>query len=148
MKKGQVALEFIFIILVIIVYLFTVTKPLTENASEAAKDIEAITRTNLETQKVVNSINRLAMMGDGSQETISIFTPAKSTIRCFPDGNVGFSVVISDKVKPFPLSCPTGTCDKNFPITKSIKVNCLYQTLQGYVRVEKNSGEIDVTQGS
>ncbi len=148
MKKGQVAIEFIFLILVIIVYLFTVTKPLAESASDAARDIEAITRTDAETQKVVNSVNRLALMGDGSKETISVFTPAKSTIRCFPDGNIGFSLRISDKIKPFPQACQSGTCDKNFPVPKSVKINCLLQTLVGYVQIKKASGEITVTQGS
>jgi uncharacterized protein (UPF0333 family) len=147
-QRGQVALEFIFILLIIIIYIFTVTKPIVENATGISEDIDSVSRANNEAQKLLNSVTRVSMMASGSKETLNMIVPKKSVVMCHIDGVIGFSTKLN--VKPYPPQCATGACDKNFGMPAGLKVNCPMVTIsgQGKVTVRKEAdNSVTVTQG-
>ena len=74
-EKGQTSIEFMIIILIVIVYLVTVTRPLVEIAYISIEDIKSLTQTNNETQKILQTINRVNNFSAGTQETIQLVIP-------------------------------------------------------------------------
>ena len=121
MEKGQVAIEFMFIILIVIVYISTVTIPLVKESKEAVTDVDSIARANNETQKIVNVINDVYLMGDGSRQTIKVYVPANTVIYC-EDRNISFKTTLT--LKPYPLQCESGVCTKVFILPKNVTMQC------------------------
>jgi hypothetical protein len=149
MKKGQAALEFIFLVLVVVVYIVTVTMPLSKDTQNALTDVETISRANNETQKIINSINSLSIMGEGSKQTLTVFIPENTFIYC-SDKNISFEVKL--KQPPYPIQCSTGTCKKVFLIPSTITLNCGLQLITGPTKIElileRSESKIAFTQGS
>ena len=125
-QKGQVAIEFIFILLIIIVYIFTVTKPLIDGAGDIVNDIERISRINNETEKISKLINNTQLLGIGTKNTINIFVPDQSTINCYDDTNkIGFSTKINvTGLNPELNLCPDNNCDRNISLFNEIHLDC------------------------
>jgi len=130
-SKGQAAVEFIFIVLLIVMYLFSVTKPLVESTQGVIEDIDTITRSNNEAKKIINSIKRVSMLGSDSKETIQLFIPLNGEVGCYSDGSVGFKAKINQRTlngtsinQPVGL-CPNNSCDKNFSLP-NVAITCMY----------------------
>ena len=147
MQRGQVALEFIFILMIVIIYIFTVTKPLVDSAKDVSDDIDRLSRTNNEAQRLVNSVTEISMLGTGSKEALTLLVPVDANINCFADGVIGFSAKMA--AKPFPPQCIGGSCDKNFSMPSGVFVDCKVKTLSGpwKINVEKTESGVTVTQG-
>jgi len=125
-NKGQVILEFIFIILIVVIYVFTVTKPFIDNSQNTITDIDALTRTNNETNKLVDSINKIYLLGNGSRETLELFVPINGQIICnSADNNIGFIVALNDGTTHEHSLCPNNTCEKSFELNDAIDLDCL-----------------------
>ncbi len=141
MQRGQAALEFMFIILVVIVYLSTVVIPLTQDSKSAVTDIDALSKANNESQKVINAIERVSTFGEGSKETLLLFLPANTTLTC-ADKNISFQTILT--AKPYPAQCMTGTCTKFYSIPQSQTLDCKVPSITGPVKqkivIEKSSG--------
>ncbi len=155
MIRGQVAIEFIFIILLIVVYLFTVTKPLVESSQGILSDIDTITKSNNEATKLVDSVKRVSMLSSGSKETIQLFIPINGEVGCYNGGNIGFKAKINQNtlngssINPPVNLCPKNSCDKNFVIP-NITITCLYAApTKGTIKmaVTKDLGGITIGPG-
>ncbi|MFA5125575.1 MAG: class III signal peptide-containing protein [archaeon] len=149
MKRGQAALEFIFLILVVVVYIVTVTMPLSRDTQSALSDVETLSRANNETQKIMNSINELSIIGEGSKQTLTLFIPENTFIYC-TDTNISYEVKL--KQTPYPIQCSSGTCRKTFLVPSTITLNCSLQLITGPTKMnlvlEKSAAKIAFTQGS
>jgi len=126
------------------------------SAQGSINDISTLTQANNETQKLVNSIKRISLLGNGSKETIQIFAPNGSQIGCYTDGNVGFVVKINQKINdqestnPTSTLCPNNICDKNFELP-NINITCSFNTPQPGTRIfiiEKENNSIKIYPGS
>ncbi|MCX6801372.1 MAG: hypothetical protein NTZ73_04235 [Candidatus Diapherotrites archaeon] len=117
MKKGQASIEFVIIVFIVILFVFTTTKPLLENAKGLTEDIATITRANNETKKLGNTVMEISMLGAGSKKTIELNVPKNAVVHCYQDRNIGFTVEL--QVPPYPEDCNNGICDKNIITAKS-----------------------------
>jgi len=147
MKKGQVAIEFIFILLVIIIYIFTVTKPIIQSGEGAVSDIDSIASMKRETQKITNAINRIYLLGDNSKETITLFIPQENSIFC-NSNTIGFIAKINkDEINP-PLGvCPENSCEYIAETFSGITINCQQESFssgQHTIQIQKVNGNIVV----
>jgi hypothetical protein len=133
MQRGQTTIEFLFIILITIVYITTVTTPLVKSAQTIIYDTENISRTNNETQKIVNTINELATLSSGSRQTINIFLPENTSIYC-ANKNISFTTVL--KQEPWPTQCPNGNCTKTLTPILNTDLNCTPSTLVGPLKTK------------
>jgi hypothetical protein len=131
MKRGQVALEFIFIVLLIVIYIFAVTKPLVESSQGLIEDITTVTLANNEAQKLLNSVKRVSMLGEGSKETIIIFSPLNAKVGCASGGTgIGFSAKINQRqvngtsINPPVALCPNDLCEKTYTLPNGINISC------------------------
>lgn len=143
MKKGQAVLEFLFLLLVIIIYLTTLVVPMSKDAQSAISDTEKISRANNETQKLANAVGEIAMLGEGSRKTVDVFVPEDTKIDCNAITNsLTFEVTLS--LKPYPPQCnaTTGTCTKSFPQSPTLQCNLteLAPYSKASVKIEKLSG--------
>jgi len=158
MNRGQTSIEFIFIILVIVLYLITVTQPLINSTQGLLEDIDTVSRTNNETIKLVNVMNKLALLAEGSKETIEVFPPENGKLGCYADGNIGFIANINlrqingNSVNPQVGLCPQNMCDKNFQVPNGITIDCKFKEPQSgqrkFVLTKRSGDTIEITSGS
>jgi len=106
-KKGQISIEFILIMLIMLLYLVAVVQPTAALAANSTEDVARLSQTKFTAQKLGNSINELKSNEGHGKKTISLFVPKNSRIECDAgSGRIIFSSVmqsISD-----PLLAPTG----------------------------------------
>ncbi|MBT4870791.1 MAG: hypothetical protein HON47_04405 [Candidatus Diapherotrites archaeon] len=152
-SRGQVAIEFIFIVLLVVVYLFSVTKPLVESSQGIIEDIDTITRSNNEAKKLLNSVKRVSMQGSGSKETIQLFIPLNGTVGCYHDGNIGFNAKINQRtldgssINPRVSLCENNICDKNLS-KPNVTIDCLYDVpTNGTIKLAIIKTDVGVTIG-
>ncbi|MDD3159399.1 MAG: hypothetical protein PHQ98_00350 [Candidatus ainarchaeum sp.] len=129
-KKGQASLEFILIMFVVLLFIYSVTFPNSVKARSAVTDISQISTMDNEMLKLVNSINRVSLLSTGSAEKINLAIPNDTNFICFIVGNqsvsdiIGFSSKInqdvsfngSKTINPNSklVLCPNNVCDKNY----------------------------------
>ena len=143
-KKGQAAIEFIFIILIIMVYIFTTSKPFIVNAQGAIEDIQNITKINYEAQKITDTITQVSLLGVGSKNTITIIVPSRTTLDCNSlDNTISFKTNINvTGQNPKVGVCGTDNiCEKKFKIRNGITLYCQFTTKTSGVqdiKIQKN----------
>jgi uncharacterized protein (UPF0333 family) len=142
--KGQTSLEFIFIILLIIVYLVTATMPLITSAKNVIIETTNIAQANNETQKIINAINEVSLGGTGTKKTITLHVPEQTTITCTETpSEIKFETTINQK--PYPTKCTpainNAICTKIFP--SNTQLNCKKQNITGPA---KTTATIEKTQ--
>lgn len=82
MKKGQAAIEFILLVVVMLLFINTAILTNANSASDAALDVSKIGKARLGAEKVVNAINYVGFGAQGTRQTVSVFVPEGATITC------------------------------------------------------------------
>ncbi|MGI6589106.1 MAG: hypothetical protein ACOX1V_00360 [Candidatus Iainarchaeum sp.] len=132
MQKGQAIIEFIFLILIIVVYLTSTTIPLVESAQKTINDTQNITRANNELQKIINAINEINLFSDGSKQTLQIFIPSNTTLKCNSlENKISFETQLIQE--PYPIECNQGKCKKEYGL--NIDIQCPITQLNGPQKV-------------
>lgn len=80
--KGQVSIEFVLIIVLMLMFIQTVIEPSVSGASNALEDIRQAGEIKAASQKLADSVDELALAPDGAVKTIFLFVPKSSTITC------------------------------------------------------------------
>ncbi|MDO8627377.1 MAG: hypothetical protein Q7K42_02845, partial [Candidatus Diapherotrites archaeon] len=94
-KKGQIAIEFILLLVVMLVYIQTIIQPVLDTSYNATDDVTRLAQTRNAAQKLVNAIDYSSLsVGDASQQ-IRVFVPGKSSVGCNSLGEVNFSIVLN-----------------------------------------------------
>lgn len=83
--KGQVSIEFILIIVLMMMLIQTIIEPSINLASNALADIKRVGEAKAASQKLVNALDELALSGDGAVKTIFLFVPENSVVKCDED---------------------------------------------------------------
>lgn len=81
-KKGQVALEFIFLISIAMVYLSAVVLPSFEIAKNSASDVTELAQARMSAEKLANTIDAVASSSNGAKQTIILLVPPRTTMKC------------------------------------------------------------------
>ncbi len=147
MKRGQTSIEFIFLILIIVIYLVTIVRPAFDSAQSSFEDIDKVTKASNETQKIVNSINRISSLSDGSKETLFITLPEGVEINCYNEGKLDFMVEINTNgINPNIESCAKDVCQKEY---QTSPLNCEITQILGAEKiiVEKDGTTITIKVG-
>lgn len=151
MQRGQTVLEFLFLLLVIIVYLTTAVIPMAKNGQELVSDTENIAKANNEAQKLSLAIGQVSMLGENSRQTIDLFIPRNTTISCNTASN-SINFIAQVKAKPFPAQCPAGECTKFFNAPNGVSLNCLMLPTAGpqkaTIKIEKTTASQITVSGS
>ena len=125
-KKGQVSIEFILIILILLIYIYSVILPTLNISTDTLQDVTRLSQTKFAAQKLGMAINQLeANKGDG-KKTISLFVPEGATVTCDGPGNqISFVVEMSDLGTP--PGCQkvggTVTCQGSIELIQGVGAN-------------------------
>ncbi|HPM86267.1 MAG TPA: hypothetical protein PLI99_04185 [archaeon] len=147
MQKGQAIIEFIFLILIIVVYLTSTTIPLVESAQKTITDTQNITRANNELQKIINAINEINLFSNGSKQTLQLIIPSNTIIKCDSEKNtISFETQLTQE--PYPIECSQGKCKKDYSLT-NIDIQCAISQINGpqkvNITIQKSNSQINFT---
>lgn len=154
-SKGQAAIEFIMLILIVIIYLLTITRPLVDNAKSLTEDVQLIVRADAESKRIVNSVTEVSMLGQGTKKTLLLFIPYNAVIECDETKNaiifdLNFQMPIigsvgSDCTAPDKSVCCEGSeCRKTYLFPENeIKIECTKQTMTGTTNIIIINNKVD-----
>ena len=151
-EKGQVSIEFIFIFMIAIIYIFSVVEPGLAVAEASIGDVSNTSQTRLAASKLSNSINELLLSEGDGKKTINILVPEGGKIICdntveqfAAQPRISFSVALSEQLATVE-KCTDRLCKKDLYLL-SDSVTC-QKTFSGKnfftVIVKKENGEVNV----
>jgi uncharacterized protein (UPF0333 family) len=79
-KKGQVSIELMLIIIIVLLYINTVSRPYIESTTGTVQDITRIAQGKLAVDKISNAVGYVSALSGESQQTISIYLPERTRI--------------------------------------------------------------------
>lgn len=84
-KKGQISIEFVLLLVVMLVYFNAVIQPILEQAFDSTDDITRLSQTRNAAQKLVNSIDYISLSAGDTEQIIRLFLPRGVTsFKCTP----------------------------------------------------------------
>ncbi len=106
--NGQIALEFMLLLVFILVFISAIVLPNAEFAGATTQEIERLGQARIAAEKIANTANRLQHQSSDAKQTIIVFVPKDSNLLCEPgaDGNIGFEVELQ--------SAPATACESDF----------------------------------
>ncbi|MFH1256138.1 MAG: hypothetical protein V1494_02490 [Candidatus Diapherotrites archaeon] len=151
MKKGQVTVEFLLLLLVMLLYVQTIIQPNIQITAAAAQDVSNVGRGVAELQKFYNAVLDVSNSGGDAKRTATLFIPPETTFTC-SDSSAKVEILLSDTLSSYPvssLSCNSGTnaCTKEISLT-SLGVICS-ESITGPVakslKIEKTGNTVNVS---
>ena len=152
MNKGQISLEFMLLISIMLLYISTIILPNVEIASSAAKEVAGVSQGRLAAEKIVDTANFISLSGINSRQTIKIYIPQNASIDCDEVGltsaDINFTYVLQNTEPITACNPPSNVCEKllrtvsgqafqclNFPVigpsTPRIKIEKILDTATG-----------------
>lgn len=80
--RGQVSIEFILILLLMLLYISTLILPNIELAQSASEEIIGLSQTRVATEKITDTANQVALSSTYAKQTIKAFVPKNAVINC------------------------------------------------------------------
>lgn len=115
-KKGQVTIEFLFIFMIALIYIFSVVQPSITIAEAALRDVTATSQARLAAESLANAANQLMVSEGEAKKTISILVPEKTTIKCSPaTPAIEFQVALSNSLETVG-KCPNRICNSSISV--------------------------------
>ncbi len=128
MARGQVTIEFVLILIVVLVIVSTISIPLISYTEENVRDIGGAIVLSQEINKIVKSAEDLALSGCGSSKTVYIDTNQLDSV-------VGaYSIKIKDQA-----------INASFYLQNGTRVNLKPVSLPQYIAVSCNGNEISLS---
>jgi len=129
MKKGQAAIEFILLVVVMLLFINTAIVTNANTASDAALDVSKMGKARLGVEKLINVINYVGFGGEGTKQVVTVFIPENATITCTSGngtGEIGFSVQLegSADVPDYCSGDPVICTSKKLPVYTDIDLSC------------------------
>ncbi len=90
--KGQISIEFILILVVMLVYIQTVVQPVLGDAFKHTDDVSRLGQINSSLEKLVNSIDFISLSPSNSEQEIRLFLPANSLLKCTSSREISFEL--------------------------------------------------------
>jgi len=147
-KKGQASIEFIFLIIIILVYIHAILYPTVTYATSAANDAKRISEASFAAQKLADAINYVSSSSGDSVQILSVFIPKEATISCSsvaavcsPSPNcVVMETALDPATGPSAACGGTTTCTKSYAIAQSLNCGNSSGPLMQRYKVSKTGG--------
>lgn len=121
-KRGQVSIEFILIVLIALIYIYSVIQPTVLTASQSTEDVTRLSEAKFAAQKLAGAISQLQASSGEGKKTITLYVPKNSSVECLGD-RVIFSAIMSNLKKP--PQCIVSPCE----------YGCADRTCKGFVKL-------------
>ncbi len=125
-QKGQLSVEFVLILVVILLYVATLIQPNIVTFESISKETFGLGYTSLAANKLVNAIDLVQMSGKDTVQTITMFLPEHGSIKCM-DNIAGIPQIDQNSIKFVyllnqqlaengrePIAPPEGYCPPTF----------------------------------
>ncbi len=90
-RRGQVSIEFILLLVLIILMVQTITLPYLSVAEKSASDVLRTAQARVAVQRIYDSVNTVNAAGSDARQSFRVYVPKNSRLAC--SGNdVGFTV--------------------------------------------------------
>jgi uncharacterized protein (UPF0333 family) len=122
-KRGQASLEFVFIVVVMLLYMHTIILPSIDFAADSARDVKAVSEANFAAERLADTINYVASSSGDTAISLSVFVPSGATILC--TGSSVESLVLLSMDATACIGDDAGpddgkTCHKQHPVIREI----------------------------
>ncbi len=94
-KRGQVSVEYLLVVLVLILILSVVTIPLIGKSIDSSNDVSDASDAKVATDTLANAADVVYSNGPGSKRTVSFYVPQTGTLK-FANSTVSLSLVYSN----------------------------------------------------
>ncbi|MDO9260521.1 MAG: class III signal peptide-containing protein, partial [Flavobacteriaceae bacterium] len=94
-KRGQVSVEYLLVVLVLILILSVVTIPLIGNSIDASNDVSDASDAKIATDTLANAADVVYANGPGAKRTVSIYVPQNGSLS-FGNSTVALSLKYSN----------------------------------------------------
>jgi len=136
-NKGQVSVEFMLLIVIVLLYIQTVIQPSLNVASSSVNDSTRVGQARFAAEKLANAVEFAQSTYGTTKQTITILIPKRATIACFdssaPEPNnrnrfemkvkIDSDVAICPEVIPN-TDPPTYECVKSFFVLYDVDIDC------------------------
>jgi uncharacterized protein (UPF0333 family) len=137
-KKGQLSLEFLLILTVVLLLLQIVVVPMRDNAENNLDSFTKITYLDKSMHEIKSNVMKLSNVSEGRLKA-NIYVPEDSNIF-FGDQNVSFRSKIDVNAE----QCPNRICQKEVSLPIAITSNYPSLTQGRYVLVFEKTTDVDI----
>lgn len=116
--KGQIAIEFLFLIVIAMIYMQTISSPALELAADAMDDVTRLAQIRVAADNIANNIESLEASVEG-RRTITVFVPENGTITIEDDGVV-FEITLNRTATV--EGCNDTICSKQIEFGGSVSI--------------------------
>ena len=79
-SKGQVSAEYLFLILIFLIILSTVTVPMAANSITASQQVSVTSDSETAVSTIANAVNVVYANGPSSERTVNVYIPQSTTL--------------------------------------------------------------------
>ncbi|HIH08170.1 MAG: hypothetical protein J4224_01835 [Candidatus Diapherotrites archaeon] len=128
-NRGQAAIEFIFLVAVMLLFIQTIIQPNVNLAVDSAKEVARLAEARLAAEKIANTTNLVGTLGIDTKQTITVFVPAGSKVLCKEaTKKIGFETELINTDLSHPACDATGKCALDLDILEEITLRCINGT--------------------
>ncbi|MBI2598001.1 MAG: hypothetical protein HYW50_02295 [Candidatus Diapherotrites archaeon] len=113
-SKGQLSVEFIFILITMLLFVETIIQPNILEAEKISKEMFGLGYTALAAEKIVNAIDLVQASGGETRQTINIYVPENAKIKCYEFGPLVTPISDQNSIK-FEYTLPSGNVSDKCP---------------------------------
>ena len=114
-KKGQLSLEFVLIMVVILLFMQTIILPSVDIAVSSAKDVKKVSEVSFAAEKLADTINYVASSSGDTIHNVSVYIPEGAALSC-EDVVIRMTATLERDA----VGCTnSAVCDKTFPLVES-----------------------------
>lgn len=82
MSKGQVSVEFMIILSVLLLYISVLILPNAQLAMDSSGEVAGLGQARLAAEKITDTANLVSLSGANAKQTIKVFVPKYATVKC------------------------------------------------------------------
>lgn len=97
-SRGQVSVEYLLLLLVILIVLGSITIPLIGNSIEASTDVSTVSDAKTAVESIASAADVVYSNGPGSKRTVNVYIPQDTSLVA-RGNNVGMNITYSDGTK-------------------------------------------------
>ena len=121
-SKGQVSVEYLFLILIFLIILFTVTIPFATHAITDSQNVSVTSDAETAVSTIANSVDIVYANGPNSQRTVNVYIPQNNTNLVYDptDNLLNLSltgVLVNASIPNVNVPYVNATIPSNIPIT-------------------------------
>ncbi len=124
-KRGQIAIEFIFLMLIIFTLIATIVAPASSVAVDSVKEVGGTAQCKLNASMIANAVDSINIAGDGAKQTLYLQLPPNCSIDTSAGDEISFKYIQGSATNEGTINLKTtissiSSCENTTSIPSSI----------------------------